>query len=134
MLPAHSQMRMWLLCHGGDLAKANLSEPDSEEVTPVVLGACCTRSCQATLPHWPDRRDGDLALMGDCPPQELPPAENALCMCSYAADSHQAPLFSLSLTPGQSYPWVPTSADRAFWGFWGRLGAFYAPLRELFEP
>jgi hypothetical protein len=29
---------------------------------------------------------------------------------------------------------VPTSADRAFWAFWGRLGAFYAAFRELSEP
>ena len=77
---------------------------------------------------------GNLAMKGNCPPQELHPAENALCICSYAADSLRAPLFPLSLTPGQSYPVVSTSADRAFWGFWDRLGAFYAALRELFEP
>ena len=71
----------------------------------------------------------DLALMGGLPLLGIVPR-----MCDCAAHSLQAPLFPLSLTPRQSHPGVPTSADRVFWGFWGCLGTFYAALRELFEP
>ena len=61
----------------------------------------------------------DLALLGGLPLVGIVPR-----MCGYRVHSLQAPLFPLSLTPGQSYPMVPTFADRAFWGFWGRLGVY----------
>ena len=86
MPPAHPGVRMWLLCGGGDLAKANLpkanlpranlpranlAEPDSGEVAPKVLGPCYTRPCQAAVPHRTDRTDGEIL-----PPWTIAPRRN----------------------------------------------------------
>jgi hypothetical protein len=120
---------MWLLCRGGDLSKADLAEPDPDEVDPAVLILAIPLSLTARLRWVLFGRIEDLALMGGLPLVGIVPR-----MCDCAAHSLQAPLFPLSLTLGQSHAGVPTSADRAFWGFWDRLGAFYAALRELFEP
>jgi hypothetical protein len=87
---------------------------------------CCSCNTPLSLParlHW--------VLFGR---MGIFPARNPPCMYGYRVHSLRAPLFPLSLTPRQSYTTVPTSADRAFCGFWDRLGAFYAALRELFEP
>jgi hypothetical protein len=118
---------MWLLCRGGDLAKADLAEPALAETDPDEVDLAVLILAIPPLANRPSPL-GAVRKGGGCPCRNCPlhvrPRSHSL----------QAPLFPISLTLGENYSGLPTSKDRTFWGLWDRLGAFYATLRELFEP